>query len=160
MDPEFPNRIHALRNAHRPALSLRDLAQRTGGRITHTKLQRIETGATPPDFNDLKIIANALGIRVSGLLNDEDVEVRVDEFGAELLDLLATIPNDQRADVLLAAQHVARAVTGMAASRSAAALRGEPALVDKLAQRWNTLQDSDRSYALDLWNIAKLGSGA
>lgn len=154
MAGELPNRIKELREER--AWSLRELDQQSG--ISHTKLHRIETGATAPDFNDLKRIAKAFNVRLSTLLNDEDVEVRLDEFGAELLDLLAGIPIDQRPDVLLAAHHVARAVTGIAASRSAAALRGDPDLVDRLAQRWNTLQDGDRTYALDLWNIAKLGN--
>lgn len=158
MEPEYPNRIQALRQAQSPPWSLRDLEQRTNKRITHSKLHRIETGATAPDFDDLKIIANAFGVRISALLNDQDVELRIDDFGRDLLDLLAEVPKDQRADVLLAARHVARAVTGIAASRSAAALRGEPTLVDQLAERWNTFSEDERPRALDLWNIARLGT--
>lgn len=135
---------------------MRDLEKKSG--ITHTKLHRIETGATAPDFNDLRRIAKAFGVRISALLNDEDVEFRADEFGDDILDLLKSIPTEQRPDVLVAAQHVARAVTGIAAGRSAAALYGDPTLVDKLAHKWNNLNESDRAYALDLWNIAKLGA--
>lgn len=153
MEQAPTNRIRELREDR--AWSLRDLEQRSG--ITHTKLHRIETGTTAPDYNDLKKIAKAFDIRISGLLIDEDVELRVDEFGQDILDLLTQIPAPERPDVLLAARHVARAVTGIAASRSSAALNGDPELVSKLAHRWNTLQDSDRPYALDLWNIAKLG---
>lgn len=160
MEPEYPNRIHALRHTQRPVWSLRDLEQRTGKRITHTKLHRIETGATPPDFNDLRIIANAFGVRISVLLNDEDMEVRLDEFGGKMLDLLAAIPGEQRENVVLAAQHVARAVTGIAATRSAAALLGDPILVDQLANRWNSLDENSRPRALELLNIAQLGIGA
>lgn len=151
MSEEHPNRIKELRDAR--GWSLRELDEHSG--ITHTKLHRIETGATPADISDLRKIARALDVKISALLNDDDVEMRADNFAAGLLDIMKQIPSEVRADVIIAAHAVVRTARGIAAQHSS--LEGNPNQVAQLAETWNRFRDAERGEALDLWKIAKLG---
>lgn len=147
---QAPNRIRELREDR--GWSLRDLEARC--RINFNTLARLETGASPLDYDKMRRISAAFQMPVSALLNDEDVEFRLDETGAEIKRILSDIPYGEQAATLQVARELVRIVVATAAQRSAAALRGTSHQIGELAEMWNGFGEEQRSRALDLLKVA------
>jgi transcriptional regulator with XRE-family HTH domain len=154
MEEQLPNRIRDLRDAKH--LSLRDLAERSG--VAHSKLHRLEIGQTPLTLDrDARKIAEALDVRFSGLLNDDDVELRVDETSSALISAVQEIPVDHRHDAVKAAAAIVRIARTIAA-QSTGALKGDHEEIGQLAESWNEFRPEQRREALQLWRLARLGT--
>jgi transcriptional regulator with XRE-family HTH domain len=149
---ELPNRIRELREDR--GWSLRDLEQRC--KINFNTLSRLETGASPLDYDKMKRISAAFQLPASALLNDEDVEFRLDETGTEFKRVLSDIPYGEQAATLQVARDLVRIVVATAAQRSAGALRGEARQVGALADIWNGFGEEQRDRALDILKVAGL----
>lgn len=146
------NRLRELRD--RRGWSIRDLAERT--RIDFNALSRMERDAQAMDTTRMRVIAKALDVKMSELLNDEDVEFRADERSMELLSELNEVPATERTALLVASRELMRVARGLAAQASAAALGGESRQVGQLADIWNSFDHGKRQRALDLLRASGL----
>lgn len=96
---------------------------------------------------------DALNVKVSELLTDDDVELRADETGRTILAELKELPKKDLPSFLVATREIMSVARQLAAQRSAAALGGEPRQIGQLADLWNHWDDSGRDKALDLLRL-------
>lgn len=147
----LPNRIRELREKRQ--WTVRQLAERAGTDTSSTF--RREAGETD-DLRPLRKIAKAFGVKLSELLNAEDVEYRADEGGRAVIAELEGIPPEERADVLAMAHELVRVARVMASQRSSAALGGDPRQIGALADIWNSSDHAGRQRAIELLRVARL----
>lgn len=141
-----PNRIRELRDAQH--LSVRDLAERSG--VDSATINRMERGNQPLDYPRGKRIAAALGLKFSGILNDEDVELRASEEGSAVLAELAAVPANAWPEMIAMTRRMTALVRETAAQHSAGALGGTPQQVSKLADIWRGFDETGRDRALSM----------
>lgn len=148
-DRQPPNRIAALRKA-KDNMSQGDLAKlcNTG---TST-IARWEAGDTGVDISQLRLLARALGVKPSEILEDEDMEIRLDAAARATLNSL----DDQERDVVLrAATEIGKLVSRLALNRESVALRGDPKVATKLVDVWDQLTATERHRMLGLVEAAR-----
>lgn len=144
MDGDAGNKIRALRDGR--GLSLRELARRTG--IDFSTLNRLERGTQPLDVVRMRKIGQVLDVKPSQLLADDDVAIRSDEIGVQLVRELEKIPDADRVPVLAMARELVRVARHIAAQWAGEPLAGDPDQVMQLSKLWNGLDDPHRARAL------------
>lgn len=151
-----PNRIRELRDAQH--MSVRDLAEKSG--VDSATINRMERGTQPLDYPRGKRIAAAMGRKFSGILLDQDVELRVGEHGNAVLAELAVIPEHAWTDVISMSRKLVGVVQETAAQYSAGALGGDPQQVSQLAEVWRSFDQAGRDRALQMLALVNQGSRA
>lgn len=147
----WPNRIHEWR-AH-SGLSVRDIAKRAG--ISHGQVQKLENGTRPLTLDHMRKLARVFDIKPSALLNDDDVECRLDatEEGFILEIRRADIEPEI---VLIGVRALLRAVKDMRSSTHLReALAGDPDIASELAEAWSALDHPQRVRALELVKMSR-----
>lgn len=144
------NRIRELRNG--ADLSIQTLADKIG--LTKSQLHRIELGETDLDLPLMRQIARGLNVKASELLLEEDVECRPDSTAKQVLEVLVSVPADDRRVLLRAVKDIVQIARRIAAQRSAGALNGDLIQIGRLADVWNNLDDDQRHRMLDLFTAA------
>jgi len=147
-----PNRLKEFREQR--GMSLAQMAEFIG--YSKSQQHRFETGDDDLSLKWLRIIARKLGVKVSELLNDDDVEFRAGPAERQIREALAAFDAEGCELFLRAASDLSRVAMRLAPRRATAALSGDEFQVAQLADSWNSLTPDRREDALGFLRAAAL----
>lgn len=145
-----PNRLKELRTER--GLSLDALAHVSG--VSRNSINAIENRTAEMTFTKARQLAPHLGVKPSGLMVDEDVELRASADTAEILEVIADVDEDDRMAVIEAAHNTVMMAKRLAGRMAKLPLQGDADLLMQFAGIWNRMDDGGRKRMLGVAEVA------
>lgn len=150
METKAPNRIRELRGKR----SLDWLAERSG--LSRNSINLMERGEQELTLEKMRLLAPALGIRPSELLNDEDVELRAGPEAQAFLRTLSEVPVEARGSLADAAMALVKLSHQLALRETDQYFSGDADHVSQLATLWNAMGAEQKTRTISLLQASGL----